>query len=81
MLSALLIAGEVGLSNEELENAIGDGGSAVCKIGIGNCLKNRWARKDKGAGKLIAIVDTIATDDVREQLIKLKSASSSGGGG
>jgi phenylalanyl-tRNA synthetase alpha chain len=29
---------------------------------------------------LLAIVDTIATDDVREQLIKLKSASSSGGG-
>lgn len=81
VLNALLLAGENGLSSDELEGAIGGGGSssAVCKIGIGNCLKNRWARKDKGTGKLIAIVDAIAKDDVREQLTKLASSSGSGG--
>lgn len=75
VLNALLAAGQDGLGADELESAV-VGGSAVCKIGVGNCLKNRWARKDKASGRLIASVDVAGADEVRDRLSQLKSASS-----
>ena len=95
VLNALLLAasaaaaagggGDGGLGNDELCDAV-VGGSAVVKIGTGNCLKNKWARKDKASGKLVASVDAgvVIADEVRDQLSKLKKSSSSegeGGGG
>ena len=79
VLNALLqaaAAGGDGLGNDELCDAV-VGGSAVVKIGTGNCLKNKWARKDKASGKLVASVDAgvVIADEVRDQLSKLKSSS------
>lgn len=97
VLNALLLAssaaaaagaggGGDGLGNDELCDAV-VGGSAVVKIGTGNCLKNKWARKDRASGKLVASVDAgvVIADEVRDQLSKLKKSSSEmeeeGGGG
>jgi len=73
VLSALIAAGTDGLGMPELQSSVG---KDVCKIGMGNCLKNKWAKKDKASGKLIAAVTELPTDDVKEQLVALKSAAS-----
>ena len=58
----------------ELQSAVG---KDVCKIGMGNCLKNKWAKKEKD-GRLVAVVSgEEVKDDVREMLGRLKE----GGGG
>ena len=49
-------------------------GKDISKIGMGNCLKNKWAKKDKASGNLIAIVSE-AKDEVREQLDALQAAN------
>jgi phenylalanyl-tRNA synthetase alpha chain len=71
--NALRDAGEAGLSMQELQEKVGND---VCKIGMGNCLKNKWAKKEKD-GRLIAVGSGEVKDEVREMLGKLKE----GGGG
>lgn len=56
----------------DLQNGVG---KDVCKIGMGNCLKNKWARKEKD-GRLVAQVEGVE-DEVKVLLGKLKE----GGGG
>lgn len=68
---ALLAAGETGLDVPALQAAVG---KAACKIGMGNCLKNKWARKDKPSGKLVAVATAGVTDAVQEQLVALMAA-------
>mmetsp|Transcript_16787 Transcript_16787/g.20506 ORF Transcript_16787/g.20506 Transcript_16787/m.20506 type:complete len:510 (-) Transcript_16787:126-1655(-) len=58
VLGALVDAGENGLSMPELQSKVG---KAVCKIGMGNCMKNKWAKKN--GDKLIA---TKALDEVKD---------------
>ena len=72
VIKALIAAGDEGLGMPELQSAVG---KDVCKIGMGNCLKNKWAKKDKASGKLIAAVAEAPSDEVKEQLTALKSAS------
>ena len=73
VLTALLGAGEAGMAMPELQSAVG---KDVCKIGMGNCLKNKWAKKEKD-GKLVAVVTLEGvSDEVREQL---KSLNEGGG--
>ena len=69
----MIAAGDDGLGMPELQSAVG---KDVCKIGMGNCLKNKWAKKDKASGKLIAAMTELPADEVKDQLILLKSASS-----
>ena len=69
----MIAAGDDGLGMPELQSAVG---KDVCKIGMGNCLKNKWAKKDKESGKLIAAMTELPADEVKDQLITLKSASS-----
>mmetsp|Transcript_44777 Transcript_44777/g.93951 ORF Transcript_44777/g.93951 Transcript_44777/m.93951 type:complete len:511 (+) Transcript_44777:66-1598(+) len=71
VLNALIAAGEAGLAMPELQSAVG---KDVCKIGMGNCLKNKWAKKDKASGKLTAAVSEAPKDEVKEQLTTLKDA-------
>jgi phenylalanyl-tRNA synthetase alpha chain len=66
--NALRDAGEAGLSMQELQEKVGND---VCKIGMGNCLKNKWAKKEKD-GRLIAVGSGEVKDEVREMLGKLK---------
>lgn len=76
VLNALIAAGEAGMGMPELQKAVG---KDVCKIGMGNCLKNKWARKDKASGSLIAVVaEGGVKDEVREQLTALKEAPEEG---
>lgn len=72
VLNALIAAGEDGLDMPALQSSVG---KDVCKIGMGNCLKNKWAKKDKASGKLIAILTELPADEVKEQLITLQSSS------
>jgi len=69
VLAALIEAGEGGLSMSDLQGLVG---KDVCKIGMGNCLKNKWAKKEKD-GKLVAVVKMEdVKDEVRELLQQLK---------
>lgn len=67
-----LMESEGGLSMPELQEKVG---KDICKIGMGNCLKNKWAKKEKD-GKLVAVGGDVK-DEVREMLSVLKE----GGGG
>lgn len=71
VLNALIAAGPEGLGMPELQAAVG---KDACKIGMGNCLKNKWATKDKASGRLVAAVSEPVADEVREQLTALRSA-------
>jgi len=51
-----------GITVAELQKAVG---KDVAKVGMGNCMKNKWVKKD--ADKLISVVDTII-DEVQSQL-------------
>eukprot|EP00584_Thalassiosira_punctigera_P014733 CAMPEP_0172551472 /NCGR_PEP_ID=MMETSP1067-20121228/39799_1 /TAXON_ID=265564 ORGANISM="Thalassiosira punctigera, Strain Tpunct2005C2" /NCGR_SAMPLE_ID=MMETSP1067 /ASSEMBLY_ACC=CAM_ASM_000444 /LENGTH=512 /DNA_ID=CAMNT_0013339267 /DNA_START=14 /DNA_END=1552 /DNA_ORIENTATION=+ len=75
VLNALIAAGEEGLGMPELQSVVG---KDVCKIGMGNCLKNKWAKKDKPSGKLIALIADGSKDEVKEHLIALKEAPEGG---
>jgi phenylalanyl-tRNA synthetase alpha chain len=69
VLKALMEAGENGLSMVELQEKVG---KDVCKIGMGNCLKNKWANKGKD-GKLVAVAGgEEREDEVRALLARLK---------
>lgn len=67
VLNALIAAGEEGMNMQELEEKVG---KSICKIGMGNCLKNKWAKKEKD-GRLVAVVAEME-DEVRGMLGKLK---------
>jgi len=48
-------------------------GKAVCKIGMGNCMKNKWAKKD--GNKIISLkVTGEVTDMIQSQLKSLQQA-------
>lgn len=69
VLAALIEAGEGGLSMPDLQGAVG---KDICKIGMGNCLKNKWAKKEKD-GQLVAVVKMAdVKDEVRDLLQQLK---------
>ena len=74
VLDALVKAGEAGLSIAALQTEVG---KDISKIGMGNCLKNKWAKKDKESGNLIATVNgpPEGKDEVKEQLSALQAAN------
>ena len=73
VLAALCEAGDGGISMPDLQAKVGKN---VCKIGMGNCMKNKWARKD--GGNLVAIKAVAdVTDDVRAALKDLSDAAGS----
>eukprot|EP00520_Triparma_pacifica_P006870 CAMPEP_0118651658 /NCGR_PEP_ID=MMETSP0785-20121206/10901_1 /TAXON_ID=91992 /ORGANISM="Bolidomonas pacifica, Strain CCMP 1866" /LENGTH=450 /DNA_ID=CAMNT_0006544121 /DNA_START=212 /DNA_END=1564 /DNA_ORIENTATION=+ len=61
-------AKEGGMDKKELEEAVG---KDAAKVGMGNCMKNKWVKKE--GDKLISAVDSI-TDTVKEQLSMLAAA-------
>lgn len=71
VLKALIEAGEAGLSMPELQSKVG---KAVCKIGMGNCMKNKWAKK---AGAQLVAIKTMedVSDETQAQLNSLLSSS------
>ncbi len=75
VLSAIIAAGENGISMQDLQSKVG---KATCKIGMGNCMKNKWAKKDgaSGSGSLVA---TVSLDDVSDEtqstLVALRDAN------
>ena len=75
VFNSLLASGDNGLSMAELQDKLG---KDVCKIGMGNCLKNKWARKEKTDGRLVAIVAEVK-DEVREMLGVLKEGGGAAG--
>jgi len=64
VLAALNEAGAEGLTVIELTDKVG---KEVCKIGMGNCMKNKWAMKQ--ADKIVALksMDEVS-DDTRAEL-------------
>ena len=72
VLKALCEAGDAGISMPDLQTKVGKN---VCKIGMGNCMKNKWAKKD--GGNLVA---TKALDDVADEVqAALKALSDTAG--
>ncbi len=71
VLSALVEAGSDGISMPDLQTKVG---KKVCKIGMGNCMKNKWAKKD--GDKLIALkaLDEVS-DETKEQLQKVADSN------
>eukprot|EP00560_Eucampia_antarctica_P008461 CAMPEP_0197826314 /NCGR_PEP_ID=MMETSP1437-20131217/3285_1 /TAXON_ID=49252 ORGANISM="Eucampia antarctica, Strain CCMP1452" /NCGR_SAMPLE_ID=MMETSP1437 /ASSEMBLY_ACC=CAM_ASM_001096 /LENGTH=505 /DNA_ID=CAMNT_0043426701 /DNA_START=42 /DNA_END=1559 /DNA_ORIENTATION=- len=59
VLKVLVEAGEDGLSMKDLQSKVPKN---VCKIGMGNCMKQKWAKKT--GDKLVAIK---AVEDVRDE--------------
>lgn len=72
VLRALAHAGQDGLTMVDLQSKVG--GKDVCKIGMGNCMKNKWAKKD--GDRLVALlnVDNV-TDETQAQLQKVQQAN------
>uniref|UniRef100_A0A6V2DUX8 phenylalanine--tRNA ligase n=1 Tax=Ditylum brightwellii TaxID=49249 RepID=A0A6V2DUX8_9STRA len=68
VLGALCEAGEGGLSMPDLQAKVG---KLVCKVGMGNCMKNKWAKKN-GAALVAAVKAEDVQDDVRSMLLTLK---------
>lgn len=68
VLKALNEAGRLPIS--ELQSKVGD---EVAKIGMGNCMKSKWVKKD-GADLVPLKTDDEVTDVVRNQLQALKDA-------
>lgn len=71
VLSALIEAGESGLSMPDLQAKVG---KAVCKIGMGNCMKNKWAKKDGATLIAIKTMDDV-TDATQTTLKALQAAN------
>ena len=71
VLAALIEGGEEGMTMPELQSKVGKN---VCKIGMGNCMKNKWAKK--AGDKLIATkaMDAVS-DDTQVQLKALDAAN------
>jgi len=70
VLKALNASPEGKLSLPDLQAAVVD--KTIAKIGMGNCMKNKWIKKD-GDGKLIALKkDEEVSDDVQAALKTLQ---------
>jgi phenylalanyl-tRNA synthetase alpha chain len=70
VLKVLVEAGEDGMMMKDLQDKVGKN---VCKIGMGNCMKQKWAKK--AGDKLIATkaVDDV-TDETQKSLVALQEA-------
>lgn len=69
VLAALVESGE-GLSMPDLQTKVGKN---VCKIGMGNCMKNKWAKKD--GDKLVALKTLEeVVDETKDKLKALQDA-------
>mmetsp|Transcript_19431 Transcript_19431/g.26676 ORF Transcript_19431/g.26676 Transcript_19431/m.26676 type:complete len:506 (-) Transcript_19431:321-1838(-) len=68
VLSALCDAGEDGLSMPDLQSKVG---KLACKVGMGNCMKNKWAKKNGAALVAVVKVEDVE-DEVRAALLALK---------
>mmetsp|Transcript_2367 Transcript_2367/g.4408 ORF Transcript_2367/g.4408 Transcript_2367/m.4408 type:complete len:509 (+) Transcript_2367:73-1599(+) len=72
VLKALIEAGRDGLTMADLQSKVE--GKDVCKIGMGNCMKNKWVKKD--GDKLVALLDVNdVTDETQVQLQKVQDAN------
>lgn len=65
VLKALVEAGEEGLSVPDLTNKVG---KDVAKIGMGNCMKNKWVAKN--GDKLVATASIADVSDETQQQLK-----------
>jgi len=75
VLAALIEAGEAGISMPDLQTKVG---KVVCKIGMGNCMKTKWAKKD--GDKLIAVKTMEeVTDETQAQLKAIDEANGAEG--
>jgi phenylalanyl-tRNA synthetase alpha chain len=70
VLAALVEAGEEGLSMPDLQAKVGKN---VCKIGMGNCMKNKWAKKN-GANLVAIKTMEEVSDETQAQLKALEAA-------
>lgn len=70
VLAALVEAGEAGLSMPDLQAKVG---KSVFKIGMGNCMKNKWAKKDKASLVALKTMEEV-TDTTRATLKTLQEA-------
>ena len=70
VLTALVAAGEAGLSVDELKAKVGAG---VQKIGMGKCMKNKWAKKNGANLVAVKTLDEV-TDETRGSLKALQDA-------
>ena len=70
VLQALVEAGESGMSMPDLQSKVG---KAVCKIGMGNCMKNKWAKKDGSNLVALKTMDDVS-DTTQTQLKALQEA-------
>jgi phenylalanyl-tRNA synthetase alpha chain len=71
VLAALVEAGEAGLSMPDLQAKVG---KSVFKIGMGNCMKNKWAKKDKASLVALKTMEEV-TDTTRATLKTLQEAN------
>lgn len=71
VLAALIEAGEEGMTMPDLQSKVG---KDVCKIGMGNCMKNKWAKK--AGDKLVATKAMCdVSDETQDQLKALDAAN------
>lgn len=75
VLKAICTGSESGLSMAELQSAVG---KDVSKVGMGNCMKNKWVKKD--GSKLLAVkkVEEV-TDEVQCALKQLMEGNGASG--
>ena len=69
VFQAVKAAGDGGITIPELQDKVG---KAVAKIGMGNCMKNKWIKKD--GGNLVANTDSVQ-DETKENLQTLESVN------
>jgi len=75
VLAALIEAGEEGMTMPDLQSKVGKG---VCKIGMGNCMKNKWAKK---AGDKLVATKAMGevSDETQDRLKALDAANGAEG--
>lgn len=71
VLAALVEAGEAGLSVPDLQTKVGKN---VAKIGMGNCMKNKWAKKNGANIVALKAMDDVS-DTAQAQLKALEAAN------
>lgn len=76
VFKAVLAAGDEGVGIKDLDKVV-DGGKAVAKIGMGNCMKLKWIGKN--GANLVAKVSDMPEDAVLSALVLLTEDSNSDG--